>query len=190
MNYLTRLSLLLIPILATSCGAIVDVTLNQSSAIATVHMNSHEEGKTGAEKTFVVRGSSEARIDGTQKIQMWADINVKYRDDVIILYRIKVYRGQSLVYTCQDDPIPPISDGGTAMLMMNSFKPDHWSPIEMLIGPPRNRPGIQTYRCQRLLDCEFTPPTPGTYRFEVEQTFMGFFVEINKTDLILKQKFR
>ena len=65
MNYLTRLSLLVLPILATGCGAMVDATLNQSSAIATVHMKSHQEGKPGTGKTFVVRGSSEARTDGT-----------------------------------------------------------------------------------------------------------------------------
>ena len=147
MNYLTSLALLVLPMLATGCGAMVDATLNQSSAITTVHMNSHEEGKPGTGKTFVVRGSSEARIDGTQKIQMWADINVKYREDVTILYRIKIYHGRSLVYICQDDPITPISRGGTAMLVMNSFKPDDWSPIDMIIAPPYDRPGIQTERC-------------------------------------------
>lgn len=190
MNHLTKLSLFILPMLASGCAAMVDATLNQSSAITTVHMRSHEEGKPGTGQTFVVRGSSEARIDGAQRIQMWADINVKYREDVTILYRIKVYRGETLVCVCHDDPMTPISEGGTAMLMMNSFTPDYWSPADLIVSPSYDRPGIQTERCQRLLDCDFTPATPGIYRFEVEQTFMGLFVEINKTDLIVKQKFR
>ena len=109
-------------------------------------------------------------ISKTDEVELWADVNVSYMNTAEIIYTIKVFHDGRLIHSCEDDALFHHDSGGTYMLMMNSVKDER-----------------QYVRYQKKLECDFTPPELGEYRFEIDQKFYGRLFEVNKCDLILRQ---
>lgn len=105
-------------------------------------------------------------IKETKKIKFWADIDVSYVGDASLIYKIRVFKDESLEFNCEADALNVNVKMFSTRIQVNDKI---------------------TIKYQGKLKCEFSPQKAGKYEIEVKQKFDGNFLKKNKYNLLIKQ---